>query len=275
MTQKEQADVALTASSGEPSLRSRDRVFDLGDRFVNFGSVLLESGDGGAAEKYEYPWLAKKYFGGALDIIIKFEGKTRRDRVYGDDCCAGGRWRKCITYHSSRKTPVWSYDVERRVFCRPENWRYFDVLIRVVQLTELVQVVSPSVDKNLSGLENVFHPLAGCFYSFARGFEADPVLACRESEVAVLRSVIKTNQIPCHMIEGSPQIVDSICYYRGKRVRQFFDKANADVDAASCRIGLDAKSIWFFSDESRELPFDIGNVLIGPVDFLFGAVEHD
>jgi hypothetical protein len=165
--------------------------------------------------------------------------------------------------------------VERRVFCRPQNWRYFNVLIRVVQLRELVQVVAPSGDKGFRTLEGVFHPLAGCFYPIAGGFEVDPAVPSRELEVAILRPVIESNQLIRHVIEGTPQIVDSVAYHRGERTRQFFDEANADIEAASSRIGLDTKSIRFFSDENRELPFEIGNVMVGPLDFLFGAVEHE
>jgi len=199
--------------------------------------------------------MLEKYLRGTLSIIIKFAGKTCRDSYEGHDCRPGGRWRKGITYYSSSNVPVWSYDVERRVFCRPQNWRYFSVLIRVVQLTELVQIVAPSADKSFRTLEGIFRPLAGCYYSIAGGFEADPILTARELEVAILRPLINPDQFPRHVIEGGPQIVDSVAYYRGERARQFFGKANVDAEAAGCRVGLDAKSIWFFSDKNRELPF--------------------
>ena len=164
--------------------------------------------------------------------------------------------------------------MERWVASRPQNWRYFDVLIRVVQLTELVEVHAFPTDKGFRSLEGIFYPLAGCFYSIAGGLEVDPVVACRELEVAILRPVVEPNHFPCSMIEGGPQIVDSVAYYRGERARQFFSKTDCEAESAGCRVGLDAKSIWFFADKNGELPFEIGNVVIGPLDFLFGAGEH-
>jgi hypothetical protein len=215
--------------------------------------------------------MAEKYARGALSIIIKFDGMPRRDADQRHYCCAGSRWRKGVTVHCSSDVPVWSYDVERRVAGRPQNWRYFDVLVRVVQLTELIQVHAFPTDKGFRSLKGVFHPLAGCFHSVAGGFETDQGVACRELHVAILRPVVGADHFPRGVVEGGPQIVDSVAYYRGESARQFFEKPDADAESRGCRVGLDAKTVWFFSDEKGELPFQIGNVVIGPLDFLFSA----
>jgi hypothetical protein len=170
--------------------------------------------------------------------------------------------------------PILSHNVERWVAGRPQHRRDFDVLIRVVQLTELVEVHAFPADKGFRSLEGVFYPLAGCFYSIAEGFEINPIVACRELEVSILRPMVNSDHFPRDMIEGRPKIGDSGAYDRGKRGRQFFEKTNADIEAAGCRVGLDAKSVWFFVDENGELPFQIGNVVIGPLDFLFSAGEQ-
>ena len=184
------------------------------------------------------PRMAEKYARGALSIILKFDGETGRNAGHCHDGCTARCWRKGITFHCSKDVPVWSYNVERRMASRAQNWRYFDVLIRVVQLTELVEVHAFPADKGFRSLEGVFYPLAGCFYSVARGFEIDLVVACRELEIAILRPVVDTNHLPSRVIKGRPQIMNSVAYYRGKRARQFFEKTNSETKSAGCKSAL-------------------------------------
>lgn len=234
--------------------------------------VSPQRGNGGTSD--EPAGMAEKYARGTLSIILKFDREPRLNfhKPYESGPACG--WRKGITIHRSLDIPVWTYDVERGVASSPQDGRDFDVLIRIIQLAELVEVHTSTGDKGFHSLEGVFHPLAGCFYSIAGGFEVNPIVACRELEVAILCPVVNSDQFPRSMIEGGPQIVDSVAYYRGEVARKFFSETNANVHAPSSRIALDTKSVWFLCDERGELPFKIGNVVIGPLDFLFGAVEH-
>jgi hypothetical protein len=74
-------------------------------------------------------------------------------------------------------------------------------------------------DKGFRSLEGVFHPLTGCFYSIAGGFEVDPIVACRELEVAILRPVVDPDEVPRSMVDGGPKIVDNTHQPRRDRAR--------------------------------------------------------
>jgi hypothetical protein len=218
--------------------------------------------------------MAEKYARGALSNILKFDRAPRGDVDQGYDSCTGSRWRKGTAVHCLKDIPVWSYDMERRVASRPQNWRYFDVLVRVVQLTELVKIHAFPANKGFRALEGIFHPLTGCFYSVAGGFEVDPSVASRELQVAILRPAVNSDYFPRGVVKSGSQIVDSVAYYRGKSVRKFFEETDSDAESAGCRVGLDDKSMWFCANKDGKSPFQIGNVVIGSLDFLFGAVEH-
>ena len=90
-----------------------------------------------------------------------------------------------------------------------------------------------------------------------------------------MRAVVDPDHFPHGMIQSAPKIVGSVAYYRGEVARKFLTEANADGQQSVCGIGLDVEAVWFRGNETGELPFEIGNVVIGPLDFLFGAVEHD
>jgi hypothetical protein len=77
------------------------------------------------------------------------------------------------------------------------------------------------------------------------------------------------------MVKGRPQIVDSVAYYRGEVARNLLSKMDANGQGAGWNVGLDSEAVWFAPDERGELPFEIANVMVGPLDFLFGAIEHE
>lgn len=216
-----------------------------------------------------------KYARGALSIIIEFEREPRlnfRKRRDGDAACG---WRERIGVDCFIQNAIRRDNLECWVICSAKHGCNLDVLIRVVQLVELVQVHTASANEGFCGRDGVFHPLAGCFYSTAGGLEVNPCVTCGELEVAVLRAVVNSDQLPYRMVKSAPKIVDCVAYYRGEMARKFFSETDANGQEARCGIGLDAEAVWFRSDEVIELPFKIGNVVIGPLDFLFGAVEHD
>jgi hypothetical protein len=93
-------------------------------------------------------------------------------------------------------------------------------------------------------------------------------------EVAILRAAVNSDQFPDSVVEGAPQVVDSVGYYRGEVARKFLLEMDIDGQRAGARLGVETEAVWFLGDERGELPFDIGNVVIGPLDFLFGAIEH-
>lgn len=216
--------------------------------------------------------LAKEYARGALSIIIKFNRETALNA--GEVGRFVSSANQHITLLYSHDGPVWSYDLERGVTSSSEDGRDDSVFVRVVELVELIEVISTAAGKGFRDFEGVFHPLAGCHYSIAKGFEADPAVACGEFEVAVLRAVVDANQLPRGMIERAPEIVNCIAYYKGETARKWLLKLNSNDKVTTFRIALDNKSVRFFCDEGGELPFQIGDVILGPLDFLFSAIEH-
>jgi hypothetical protein len=251
----------------------RNGMLESGDRARDGLPVSAQCGNGRTA--YCSPGMNDKYARGALSIIIEFEREPRlyfRKRRDGDAACG---WRERIGVDCFMQSPIRRENLEPRVIGGAQNRRNLDVLIRVVQLVELVQVHAASANKGFCGGDGVFHPLTGCFYSMAGGFEVNPCVACGELEVAILRAVINSNQFPHGMVKGASKIVDSVAYYRGEVARKFFGETDADGQESGCRVGLDVEAVWFRGDEGVELPFKISNVVIGPLDFLFSAVEHD
>jgi hypothetical protein len=218
--------------------------------------------------------MAEKYARGAFSIIIKFDGKSFRDAVkYRRNLRAIG-CDKNLTFYRPVDRTIWIDNMEFGMTGSAQDRSDFDVLVRVVQLAELVQVDAFPAKKGFRSLDGILHPLTGRFYSIAGGFEVDPIIACRELEVAILRAVIQPNDCPHRVVKGPPEIVDSIAYYRGECARQFFEEAYSNGQKSVFGVSLDTKSMWFFGNETAELPFEIGNVILGPLDFLFSAVEH-
>jgi hypothetical protein len=215
-----------------------------------------------------------KYTRGALSIIIEFVRQPRMDfhKRRDGDATRGGR--KRIAFDPFLDCSIRSNNLESRVGRLAQDGCDLDVFIRVVQLAELVQIPPSPTDEGFRSRDGVLHPLAGCFYSLAGGFEVNPSIVCGKLEVAILRAMIDPDQFPHGMVEGGAQIVNSIGYYRGEVARKFLRETNADGQQSGPSVGLDAESVWFRGDESGELPFDIGNVVVGPLDFLFGAGKH-
>jgi hypothetical protein len=249
-----------------------DGSFNRADGLNNRERVPLQSSNSRTGDCYI--GMAEKYARGALSIIIKFDVVGSGDFRECHDSAASRSRNKRIAFDCSVNPTIRLDDVDRGMAGGNEDRRYLDVLIRVVQLTELVKVSAIPTDKGFRSLDGVFHPLAGCFYSIAGGFEVDPIVASRELQMAILRPMVKANEFPDSMVKSAPQIVDSVAYYRGESARRFFDETNTDIERSSYRVALDAKSVWFFGDENSELPLKVSNVVIGPLDFLFGAVEQ-
>jgi hypothetical protein len=215
--------------------------------------------------------LHEEYARGALSIFIKFDGKPGRDAGYIGKSV--GPADHHITFHGTHRDSIWSHDSERRVAGSSQNGRDGDVLVRVVQFVDLVEINALPTHKCFGSPDGVFHPLAGCFYSIAGGFEVDPAVACREAEFAILRAVVVSDQIPNGVIEGGSKIVDSIAYYHGERGKRLFDETYPDRELIGLRVCLNAKSARFLVNKGIELPFKISDVILGPLDFLFGPLE--
>jgi hypothetical protein len=208
--------------------------------------------------------VAEEYARGAFYVIVKF------DRPAGSYAHNRNKFARAshehLTLHFDSPS-IWPDSGEFWDACCPQNWGDDNVLVRVVQNIEIVEVHSSTFDKGFRGFDGIFRPLTGCFYSIAGGFETDPSIACREFEVAILRAVINSDEFPNGVIQRGPQIVDSIAYYKGERGRNLFDKSDTDSKMAGVKVRLDDKSVRFFGNEGCELQFELRNVIIGPLKF--------
>jgi hypothetical protein len=216
--------------------------------------------------------LGDKYAGGAFSIIINFDAQPR----------TGAREIGPILHGTENLTPTYRMENDALVIHDPvrgalrsaQDWRDNGMFIRIVKMVEIVECRTTTTDEGFRDFDGVFHPLTGCFYSLAGGFEVNPALCCREFSVAVLRAAVPPDQLPEHMVEGAPHIVDTIAYYKGERAWNWLVKAKPEDGIPGVGVGLSDKSVRFFGHEGGELPFEVRNVIIGPLDFLFGAIEH-
>lgn len=210
--------------------------------------------------------LLEKYAGGALSIIIKFE------RVSGWDIHDVGVFRACggdaedVSLHSNERRAVRAENCERGMARGSDNGSDDGVLVRIVQSVEGIKSIAPSSRKNFKLDEKVFHPITGCFYSFARGFVINPVISRDEAEVSILRAVVQSDDLPRQMIEGGTNIVDSVAYYEGETLRRLAHEPDSDYWLSGFGIVVDHESVRFRSDVCREFGLKIADVMIGPFD---------
>lgn len=205
--------------------------------------------------------LVEEYLRGAVCIVLKFDRLFRPDVNKRDVI---GPAHKHITFHTQGDATIRIENIDRRMGCRPHDWHDDGVLVRVVKKLDLVEVFASATGERLAADEEILHPLAGCFYSLARGFETNPAVSGREFEVAILRALIDPDQSPSDVVEGDTKVVDSIASYQGEIARRFLDEMYPDGGFARFRVVLDANSVWFLCDEGFELPFEVADVMIGP-----------
>lgn len=210
--------------------------------------------------------LFEKYTGGALSIIIKFE------RVAGGDIHDVGVFGSCggnaedVSLHSNSRRAIRVENCERGVARGSDNGSDDSVLIRIVQIVEGIKSVALSAWENFESDEKVFYPITGCFYSFARGFEINPVISRDKAEVAILCAVVQPDGLPCHMVEGGTSIVDSIAYYEGETLRRLAHEPDSDYWLSGFGLVVNRKSMRFRSDVCCEFGLKRADVLIGPFD---------
>ncbi len=210
--------------------------------------------------------LLEKYAGGALGIIIKFE------RVPGWDVHDVGVFGTCggdaedVSLHSKSRRTVRVENCERGMARGSDNGSDDGVLVRIVQSVEGIKSIALSSWENFKLDEKVFYPITGCFYSFARGFVVNPVISRDEAEVAILRAVVPSDDLPRQMIEGGTNIVDSVAYYEGEVLRRLAHEPDLDFWLSGFGIVVDHESVRFHSDVCREFGLKRADVMIGPFD---------
>jgi hypothetical protein len=211
--------------------------------------------------------IADEYIRRNFYIIINLNREAGRQ--VNKACHVGDAPYRSVAFLGSFEgTEIFPFGVDYReagIPCDSDDWRNDDVLVRIVEHVELVEVITSTFEEGFRGLDGVFHPLTGCFYSLARGFAANPVTTCGELEVAILCASVQSDKFPDCMVKGRPQIVDSIAYYKGELGRNLFQKIDSKHRFPAIKVSLDSESVKFFPAENAELPFKVEDVMVGPL----------
>lgn len=248
---------------------SQDRSFETIDDVSGSSAVSLKCGNSGDQSKRGS--LLEEYACGALNIIIKFDDGVRRRRFSNEHF--GEVTDEHITFHDYDFTgPL--LDSYGRMSGSAGGSDDDSVFIRIIQSGQLVEIISFPAREGFRSDEGIFYPLTGGYYSLAGGFETDPIIACGEFEIAILCAAIDPDNLPCCMVKSGSQIMNSVAYYKGEVARQFLDRFNFENDGTGFGVTLNQKSVRFFSGKGCELPFNIRDVIIGPIDFMFSPVKH-
>lgn len=91
-------------------------------------------------------------------------------------------------------------------------------------------------------------------------------MAGGEFEVAILLAPIVADHFPSHVVQGSPQIVDSVAYYESQPGRDFLFELDPDRWLASLRVTAYGQAIGVSAGEKSDLIFKIIDVMVGPLD---------
>ena len=217
--------------------------------------------------------LSEKYARGALSVVINFDPNFRCRVEHGHH--GPGLCHKRITFNRVGQPPIPPVNPDRWMAGSPEGWGNNSVLIVIVQFCEIVEIVPTPFGEGFLSADGVFHPLTGCYYSIAGSFEVNSAIACNEFGMAILCAAPHGSKLPSNVVQGHPQIVNSICYYKGDVVRQALSGPNGEGLNPGLRIAMDLENVWFTGVEGVCLPFEVRNVIIGPMNFLFGTGEHD
>lgn len=241
---------------------------DLGHGFLNdadgsgsFVAELVQKRNDFLSGDYS---VAEKYFRGDLYVVIKFDRTAVGDIC--DDCIGTSAPTDSAISHRHENPTIGVEDLELGNAACPDNGGDDRVLIRVVEKVDDIEQITSSAGECLAFFEQIPYFGAGCFYSFATGFKVGPIITSGKFEIAVLRAAVIANELPCHMIKGTPQIVDSIAYYQGEFSRHFFVEANPNGGFPGFWVGANANVVRISFDERFKLPLEVVDVMIGPLD---------
>lgn len=217
-------------------------------------------------ERNEPPlWIGEHYFRGDYCIVLKLNVAPRRHAGDIDVPSVAVDDELCVDPRRLRGAVVVE-DTELRDFGRPDNRDQDGVLIRNVEVVKGMEVVALATGKSLKSFDDIFHGLAGRFYSVAASLEACPAVSGGEFEMAVLFAAITPNQFPGHMIQGGVQVVDSVAYYECPALGDGLSEVDAQDCLARVRIMADRQGIRVGIYEGGKLRFDVADVMIGPLD---------
>jgi hypothetical protein len=146
------------------------------------------------------------------------------------------------------------------------DWQDDGMFLCVVQLAKPVKQFAVAGGVNCKFDEEVGGRLMGCFYSFASGFEINPIVPGRKFRVPVSSASIVPDKLPCGVIEGRAQIANSIAQNEGQASWQ----GGVEDDLKKQRailVTVDMNSVTVELVKGFEDVLKISDVFIGPFDF--------
>lgn len=208
--------------------------------------------------------ISEKYVGGALSVILNFDRPSRWDggEIEVPTCSADEHVSPPHLLHST----IGIENAEIGVGGGSHDGRNDCVFVQVVEHVEGVEVVASSPWEDFKRDVEVFYPITGCYYSFARGFKTIPAITRSESEVAVLRATVDADNLPGQMVEGGPKVVDSIAYYEGEFLGRIAHKEDFNDRLVSLGVVLDRESVRLCGDVCSKFGLKLADVMIGPFD---------
>jgi hypothetical protein len=208
--------------------------------------------------------LAEEYVRGRFAILIEFDLRSGMD-INNVQESAGTAFEGAVLPLCFEQA-FGADDREASNSSRADDRCYGEVLIRVVQATKNVERFTLPARKSLRRFEKGDNILTGCSYSFTGGFKAPAVSASREFEVAILRSAVVADEVPCHVIEGGSQVVDSIAYYQGKCFGHRIAEADTYGRIPGFVVFANRQGVRVAIGESIESDLKLRDVMIGPFD---------
>lgn len=245
---------AISSVLGDSGLKSRDCYQRLLDEALD----CLDDG-------FRWPFdISEKYLGGTLSVILQFYRTAGRNA--SDLEMVGIPSDKLVPAVDHSGFAIGIEDDKVRVCGGAEDRCDDVVLIQVVEQVEGVKLGAPSPWEDFKRDVEVFYPITGCYYSFARGFKIDPAISRAECEVAVLSAAVDADNLPRQVIEGGSKVVDSIAYYEGERLGRIAYEANANDGLTCLGVVLDGKSVRLRGNVCGEFGLKLSDVMLGPLD---------
>jgi hypothetical protein len=159
--------------------------------------------------------LADEYARGAVCIAINYDPSTRRD--IGDlQKVLEVRGNESVPVHPEALRSVGIEDRESRVTSCPHGWGNDVVLVGNI---EPIKALAFPTREYLKANKQIGYPgadVASLDHAFGVSFVTNSVLSTREMQVVMLRAAIPSDKFPNHVVEGTPQIVDSVAYVTEK-----------------------------------------------------------
>lgn len=216
--------------------------------------------------------IAKAYIDGRIRIAVTLNdvivGNIKKD--FGNPVLIHHK----LTKLSGPGLTIWKLDFDLSNFCNADNWREDLVLIENIQAVQAIEefafpgFVSFEGDEELSRIRN------GCFYSSTRGFIIGLGFTEGEGGFTVAFTSRKPLEFPHSMIEGCPEVVNSIANTQGEIWRNRI--ADVVMNIPGVRIGIFAnvKMCLVALTKPVDYPLDIFDVCIGPFNLEESAVKH-